>query len=374
MDYRFQWCDSLSAPDFPVQAYAQLCERLSHSTPFNHLTWLLAAEHNLEPDQPLHVLLAWKGDQLSLCLPLVAFRESRFGLRWRTLRHLGYPMSDRLALLCQLDDSGLTQALEEIRRRLPHTLLQLNELTTDANTQRCMQHWAHLSSSHHCHLSCRAPYHLISPQDRQEPHRNVRYKLRKARKRSDEIGATVRRVAPDAASIGALLDSLAAVEERSWKGQEEVGIFCEPRRGWMREAFTALAAVDLVRVVMLEHEGRCISYRLGLLHNGRLYDYNLAFLPEYAELSGGRLLLDEWIQWGLEEGWRWVDASRISRSGSTHQLHERMNGQVEHLRWSFYSWRPSGILMGLAHRAWEWRKQRRSGEPLGGDLLQGAGQ
>ena len=374
MDYRFQWCESLSAPDFPVQAYVQLCERLPHSTPFNHLGWLRAAENSLEPDQTLHVLLGWSGDQLLLCLPLVRFRDVRFGLIWHTLRHLGYPMSDRLALLCQLDDQGLVEALEAIRRQLPHTLLQLNELTTDANTQRCMETWATLSSSHHRHLSCRAPYHLISAEDRQEPHRNVRYKLRKARKRSEEIGAVIRRVTPDAASIEALLEQLAAVEERSWKGQEEVGIFSDPRRRWMHEAFSALAAEGLVRVVMLEHQGRCINYRLGLLHKGRLYDYNLAFLPEYADLSGGRLLLDEWIQWGFDEGWRWIDASRISRSGSTHQLHERMNGQVEHLRWSFYSWRPSGILLGLAHRAWEWRKQRRGDEPVGSGGLQGARQ
>lgn len=372
MDYRFQWCESLSAPDFPVQAYAHLCERLPHCTPFNHLAWLRAAEHSLEPGQTLHVLLGWSGDQLKLCLPLVRFRDARFGLAWHTLRHLGYPMSDRLALLCQLDERGLGLALETIRRELPHTVLQLNELTTDANTQRCMETWAIMSSSHHRHLSCRAPYHLICAQDRQEPHRNVRYKLRKARKRSEEIGAVVRRVTPDAASVGALLERLATVEERSWKGQEEVGIFSEPRCDWMREAFSALAAEGLVRVVMLEHQGRCISYRLGLLHKDRLYDYNLAFLPEYADLSGGRLLLDEWIQWGFEEGWRWVDASRISRSGSTHQLHERMSGQVEHLRWSFYSWRPSGILLGLAHRAWEWRKQRRGGEPVTDGGLQGA--
>src|SRR5690606_13681812 len=117
-----------------------------------------------------------------------------------------------------------------------------------------------------------------------------------------EIGAEIRRVTPDATSIDALLERLAAVEERSWKGQEEVGIFSHPRRRWMYEAFSALAAEGLVRVVMLEHQGRCINYRLGLLHKGRLYDYNLAFLPEYAELSGGRLLLDEWIQWGFDEG------------------------------------------------------------------------
>ncbi len=360
MDYRFQWCDSLSSPDFPLHAYTQLCARLPHCTPFNNYHWLVAAEHALEPAQRLHILLAWEGEQLRLCLPLVQLRESRLGFTWRVLRHLGYPLSDRLGLACQLDDPGLTQAWKEIGRRLPHSVLQLNELTADQDTQHSMRHWARMSSSHHCHLSCRAPFHLISPEDHKEPNGDLRYKLRRARKRSTERGAVIRRLTPDATTIGTVLDSLAAVEQVSWKGQEEVGIFSGASRSWMVQAFSAMAAEGLVRVVMLEHEGRCISYRLALLHNGRLYDYNLAFLPEYADLGSGRLLLDEWIRWGLEDGWRWIDASRISRSGSTHQLHERISGQVEHLRWSFYSWRPAGVLLGLGHRLWEWRKQRQS--------------
>jgi CelD/BcsL family acetyltransferase involved in cellulose biosynthesis len=370
MDYRFQWCHSLSSTEFPLHAYNQLCNRLPHCTPFNHIGWLIAAEQALEPNQQLLILLAWEGDQLRLCLPLMQMRDARFGLSWRVLRHLGYPLSDRLALVCQLDETGLTRAWKEIGRRLPHSVMQLNELTTDQNTQRSMQHWARLSSSHHCHLSCRAPFHRITPEDHKEPNRDLRYKLRRARKRSDERGAVIRRVVPDATNIGAVLDSLAAVEQVSWKGQEEVGIFSGTRRSWMIQAFTALAANDLVRVVMLEHEGRCISYRLALLHNGRIYDYNLAFLPEYADLGSGRLLLDEWIRWGLEEGWQWIDASRVSRSGSTHQLHERMSGQVEHLRWSFYSWSPTGILLGVGHRLWEWRKQRQVVPASGSGKLQ----
>jgi len=111
-----------------------------------------------------------------------------------------------------------------------------------------------------------------------------------------------------------------------------------------------------VRVVVLELEGRCISYRLGLLEQGRLYDYNLAFLPQYADLGSGRVLLEEWIRWGLDDNWRWIDASRVSLENSSHQLHERMTGQLEHWRWSFYSWRPSGIALGLALRVWQWVK------------------
>jgi hypothetical protein len=121
----------------------------------------------------------------------------------------------------------------------------------------------------------------------------------------------------------------------------------------MNLAFTALAAQGLVRVVMLELRGECISYRLGLLDQGRLYDYNLAFLPQHADLGSGRVLLEEWIRWGLDENWRWIDASRVSLENSNHQLHERMTGQLEQWRWSFYSWQPDGLLLGLALRLWK---------------------
>ena len=103
---------------------------------------------------------------------------------------------------------------------------------------------------------------------------------------------------------------------------------------------------------------RCISYRLGFLDKGRIYDYNLAFLPDYARLGSGRLLLDEWIQWGLDEGWQWIDASRVSLQDSSHQLHERCTEFVEHRRWSFYTKRPTGLLLGLSYIVWKLIKPR----------------
>ncbi|MBU6960374.1 hypothetical protein KRR23_21840 [Pseudomonas sp. CVAP len=32
----------------------------------------------------------------------------------------------------------------------------------------------------------------------------------------------------------------------------------------------------------------------------------MAFLPQYAGLGNGRVLLDEWIRWGLDEGWQHI--------------------------------------------------------------------
>lgn len=367
MTARFEWRTSLCAADFPAAAYEALRLRVTDHTPFNALAWMSASEQALTAAERLHVLLGWHGEELVLCLPLVASVELFGGLPFRVLHHLGYPLTDRLALLACLDADDIHKALIEIRRKLPHALLQLNELSEPIGEESALTQWMAHSSTGERRLSCRVPVHLISDGDRQEVSGDPRYKLRRARKRIAACGAQIRRITPNASTMGPLLQAIGEVEAVSWKGDEGVGIFSDERhRQWMDHAFTALAAQGLVRVVVLELDGRCISYRLGLLEQGRLYDYNLAFLPQYADLGSGRVLLEEWIRWGLDDNWHWIDASRVSLENSSHQLHERMTGQLEHWRWSFYSWRPSGLALGLALRTWQqlkpwlqkWRARR----------------
>ncbi|MDF0732951.1 GNAT family N-acetyltransferase [Pseudomonas entomophila] len=357
MALQLSWCASLRTDPFPAAAYEALRQRVAGSTPFNHLGWLCAAEAALQPGQHLQVLLGHLDGRLCLCLPLVRERQPFGPLNVPVVRHLGYPLSDRIALLLDLPAHYAGQVLRAIRKHLPHALLQLSEVP--GADDDWLRQWATASSTYERHLTCRVPVHRISELDRQEVSGDPRYKLRRARKRIAACGAVVRRVIATPQNITALLDAISAVEAVSWKGDDEVGIFSgEQRRQWMYHAFTALARDGLVCLVLLELEGVCISYRLGLLERGRVYDYNLAFAPEYRDLGSGRVLLEEFIHWGLEEGWKWVDASRVSLTNSSHQLHERQTGQVEQWRLSCYSWRPDGIALGLAQRGWHWLKPR----------------
>lgn len=358
MALQLSWCASLCTPSFPAAGYEALRQRVAASTPFNHLGWLRAAEAALQPGQQLQVLLGHLDGRLCLCLPLVRERQPLGPLNVPVVRHLGHPLSDRIALLLDLPVSHAGAVLKAIRGRLPHALLQLSEVP-DGDSD-WLQQWAAASSTFERRLTCRVPVHRISQADRQEVSGDPRYKLRRARKRIAACGAQVRRIMPTRADIEHWLDAVSAVEAASWKGDDEVGIFSGPlRRQWMYQAFTALAAEGLVCLVVLELDGRCISYRLGLLERGRVYDYNLAFVPEQRDLGSGRVLLEEWIHWGLDDGWSWVDASRVSLENSSHQLHERQTGQLEQWRLSCYSWRLDGIALGLALRAWRWLKRRR---------------
>ena len=380
MTERLEWQTSLCTAAFPAAAYEALCERLVQTTPFNRLAWLRAAEQTLSPACKLHVLLLWQSERLVGCIPLIRCPLRMLGVTMTEVRHLGHPLSDRIGLMLDADAVHLLEpALAAIRGRIPHARLQLSEIPASLEHRNLLTPWGRHSWQWEARTSCHVPEHRLSEEDRQEVSGDTRYKLRRARKRAQACGAVVERITPDSTTIIPCLEQLAMVEEASWKGDDGVGIFSPgPHRDWVINGFTALAAEGRVRVVQLALEGRCISYRLGLLDQGRLYDYNLAFLPEFASLGSGRLLLDEWFHWGLDEGWDYIDASRVSLHQSSHQLHERMTDRIEHLRWSFYSRRPSGIVLGLVYRMWlrikpqlqTWRTRRAARGAAHGDVKQ----
>lgn len=356
MNLQLTWHDSLRACDFPRQDYEALRLATSCATPFNSLAWLDAAERALRADQHLAVLCLWQSGRLALCLPLLRQREKRIGLPLTVVRHLGFPLADRVGLVATPEGlRALGQVLPAIRSRLPHALLQLNELSGPTEG---LNEWARRSWYAYSAISCRVPVRSVLESDRQEPTGDLRYKLRRASRRCAAAGAAIRRVRPTPGDIRFWLDALDAVEAESWKGEQKVGIFASDTRGWVRDALSHLAAEGQVAIVALEIEDRIVSYRLGLIHAGRWYDYNLAYLPEHSDLGSGRLLLDEVIRWALDEGWSHVDASRVSLSGSRHQLFERSTEICTHLRWSFYSLRPAGVLHGVADWLWQALKPR----------------
>jgi Arc/MetJ-type ribon-helix-helix transcriptional regulator len=170
---------------------------------------------------------------------------------------------------------------------LPHTLLQLDEIRPTPTGDAGLAAWGAHRFRWENRLGCLAPEHLICVEDRREPTSDVRYALRRTRKRSAAIGARLRRLRSNADSIDALLAQIGAVEPCSWKGEQGIGVFSHDNADAIIEALRALAFEDRVRVAPPEHEGRCVSYRLGLLKQGRLHDYNLAFLPNYAHLGSG---------------------------------------------------------------------------------------
>lgn len=362
---RARWFRSLYDPAFPAAEYEALVDRHESSTPYNRLAWLRGAELSAGRNE-VETLTVWRESRLLACIPVIWERR---GPIWspglRIARHLGAPLADRIGLMVEDNDPALvTATLRMIQHRRPVAWIELNELYDGGCGPELMNRFAreHCVDVHE-HRTCRVPVFRLPaehPQEKSLPER-VRAKLRRERRRSTEAGASIHRMAPS--DEGAWLDRIITVERASWKGTDGVGIFSgAERERWMRASLGGLAGSGRIRIAALKLDGQVISYRLGLLEKGRLYDYNSAFLPEHSKIASGRLLLDELIHWGIDEGWHAVDASRVSRV-SGHHLHERMNESVQQYRVRYFSKRPGGLLASTAQTLWErykpaWRRIR----------------
>lgn len=356
-----------TTPDLAA-AYRALLRSAPATTPFNHAGWLQAAADAAEPGEVVAVLWAWCEGTAVGCLPLLAVSQRIARVPVRVVRHLGFPLADRIGLAVRADSPGvLGEMLRAVAARFGGHLIQLNELVADPGQAAELERFGRARCFRwDRELSCRVPRRAMTPADCDEASlpKDVKLELRRARRRVEELRGIVRRLEPTEATVDALVLACKAVEDASWKGEDEVGIFSGERRTrWMRQAFRAWAADGAVRALTIEVDGQVVSYRLGPFADGVFFDYNIAFLPEMRRLGTGRLLLDEALRWSVEARWRFVDASRVSITNSSHQLFERPHELVENERWTFVprSVRLLPYWVALSVRAW--RRARTAAVP-----------
>ena len=251
MSTQFSWCTSLSDSQFSIHDYSRLINQIKQTTPFNHIAWLRGAEKSLTKNQKLKILLGYKDNELVICLPLIICTEKTFRLPVKTIRHLGYPLSDRIALAVQPDiDNLLNQALLEIRKKLSFSMIQFSEITEESAQASGLKQWQNKFWYSEDRLSCAAPAHQITEEDRVEPSGNIRYKLRKARKRANDLPATIERITPTAENVADIINAISEVELQSWKGDDGVGVFSgQQRMNWMTTALSGFAEKGHLRII-----------------------------------------------------------------------------------------------------------------------------
>lgn len=308
------------------------------ATVFCTSAWLVPAAQYLSERRELMVLCVRRDTRVLALLPLTWGIERMAGMPVRTLRHLGYPFSDRICLL--LTDSNpavpaaLIQGLTHCPR--PWDLIALDELL-DADVRTILD----LVMREHAHIRTRIRHCARSPilpvagtttaELAQRYPRSLRTRINRARKKQTAAGRIqARRVAHTPENCAVTISTLAAVEDQSWKGDQGVGIFAAGRR---RDFFTAasrrLSAADGLDIWELRLDDQLIAYRWQPRFRGVVLDYNFAHLPQYDALSPGRVLLDDIIHAAATRGLARVDASRGSIQ-RPHLLDDWATDHVDH--------------------------------------------
>lgn len=283
---------------------------------FDGWEWLAAsAEHLPEGRSPL-TLVARDRDRLVACLAFTCGSEWRYGLRVRTLRPLAAPYADRTEPVIAPDVPSL---LKRVLNALdgcpaPWDVLYWSELAIPRDLRErigaCLSQaglrWAWRHSSHCPVLSLDGPM----PPAPQRSH--DRHDMRRRRKKLSERGTPLmEHLRPDPDAVDALIAEMKAVEDRSWKGAEGLGLLSNPaRRSFFRDLFLRLSRHGALLFSRAQLDDQLVGYYVGLVHRGDCLLYSTGYLPELRRFNIGGLLLVDLIAHGHEQGWSRIDASR----------------------------------------------------------------
>ncbi len=97
--------------------------------------------------------------------------------------------------------------------------------------------------------------------------------------------------------LRSLLRLCASIERQSWKGERGRGLWSSPRfRHFYQKLLPRLAEEGRLRLDTLSVDGHYIGYQIGLREPNWYGLHSIAYLPEYAKMSPGKLLLRHFIE------------------------------------------------------------------------------
>ena len=120
--------------------------------------------------------------------------------------------------------------------------------------------------------------------------RELRKSLRKSQRAAREAGIELETVRATEASAPALYDRVQAVEAKSWKTRDGVGIHTGPMRAFYGAMLPRLCRIGQQRTIFARHGDRDIGYILGAVMGGEYRGLQFSYDAEFARFGIGGLL------------------------------------------------------------------------------------
>ena len=120
--------------------------------------------------------------------------------------------------------------------------------------------------------------------------RELRKSLRKSLRAANDAGITFDSVRATPAEAAALYDRIQAVEQRSWKAQENVGISQGPMRAFYGAMLPRLCQLGQQRTMFARLGEQDVGYILGAVAGGEYRGLQFSYDDEHAQFGLGGLL------------------------------------------------------------------------------------
>jgi hypothetical protein len=132
--------------------------------------------------------------------------------------------------------------------------------------------------------------------------RELRKSLRKSLRAAEGAGLTFESVRASEATAPALYDRIQAIEAKSWKSREGVGIHAGPMRAFYGAMLPRLCKLDQQRTIIARFAERDVGYILGAVMVGEYRGLQFSYDEDLAQYGIGGLLQYHQIAELCEEG------------------------------------------------------------------------
>ncbi|MFB6374114.1 MAG: GNAT family N-acetyltransferase, partial [Bradymonadaceae bacterium] len=129
-----------------------------------------------------------------------------------------------------------------------------------------------------------------------------RSNMRRARKKADEEGVESVYLAPDGDEVDEVFDRILAIEQHSWKAENNSGIATGPMRKFYGQMVPMLAEDDKLRVAFVQTDDTDIAYCFGGLFEDLYRGLQLSYHDDYKDYSAGNLAQLAMLEGLGEEG------------------------------------------------------------------------
>lgn len=294
--------------------------------PSPHLlhAWLLAWCRHYGDDGELAVHVAYRGDELVGALPL-------FVRRRRGLRVLTFLGAEQIALadllLAKGEGAAVGAGLAERARSTEHDFADFHGLPSSSRFAEALG-----SSPLHLIVRAEAPVLELNGRDWETVYQTRLSSKQRAlhRRRYRQLAALGRietTVARTREELAPALEDAFELHALRWRGRPDRSEFGTPTgKQFHREATSALAELDVIRIVTLKLDGRPIAFVYDFMLEGSMYCYRLAFDPEFGRFSPGLVNRYDALENAFAEG-----ATRVEFFGGMERYKMELANRMEPL-------------------------------------------
>jgi len=268
---------------------------------FSSWEWLTAWWNAFsQPNDQLAIVLVERYGELFAIAPFFVRRSRYYGLPRRILRFIGEGNSDRSDILVRDPDTAFYQGvLDFLHDNVDWDVASLREVPENSQ----LIAWASNVEMARVEKDSDCPFITFEPGltpevFRQSLSRKLRREFSNVTNRMKKLGEYRFHHQLLTHPDDPVLNRIRDIELKSAKAKKNINLVFSPNENFkfQQSLLQSLSGSVQRLLTVLEVNGVIVSYLYGFIAGNTYHAYNMAFLPEYASLSTGKLTLQEAIE------------------------------------------------------------------------------